>query len=189
MKKLNLIFLMLLVLCSCEKDEGTTMRGQKYVDLGLPSGIKWAKMNIGATDTLQVGDYFGWGETAPHSEEVYSKPNIREISGTEFDAAHELWGGKWRMPTKDDFEELFNYCTYSYEVIDDKGGYLITGTNGNTIFLPNTGYLDGNSVSFIHYGYYWTSTNNNELRFFKSREIRIKSVSDDFARAIRPVCD
>ena len=187
--------------------------GHKYVDLGLPSGTKWATMNMGAKDTLDPGYHYRWGNTTaieliddeefycdvtnskamqPDSddEEPTSPFEYYSISGTKFDVAHNQWKGEWRMPTKKDYEELFEYCTFRYDVINEKGGYRIEGPNGNHIFLPNTGHiLSGKIVDATYNGYYWTATNCIELRFFKSKEIKLKSGDSYHGMGIRAVCN
>ena len=94
-----------------------TERGHEWVDLGLPSGVKWATCNVGASDPWEYGDYFAWGETSPKSE--YTKENSKtynrnmgDISGNpNYDAARANWGGSWRIPTKKEFHELGTECT------------------------------------------------------------------------------
>ena len=155
-----------------------TENGYDYVDLGLPSGLKWATCNVGATKPDGYGDYFAWGETAPktdydwstykHSEGanmVLTKYNTESLAGTvdnkttlerSDDAAHVNWGGKWRMPTRAEQEELLNNCNCTKITQNGVVGYKVTSkTNGNSIFLPAAGYKEGT----IHrnFGYYYWS--------------------------------
>jgi len=119
------------------------------VDMGLPSGTKWAVRNVGAQSATDYGDYFAWGETETKSE--YSSENYKygtrnlgedlNISGTELDAAFTHWSGSWRMPTKADWEELLSdTCTWTWTTINSTNGYIvISKKNGNKIFLPAAG--------------------------------------------------
>ena len=120
------------------------------VDLGLPSGLKWATCNVGATKPEEYGGYYAWGETEEKSDydwdtyKYYIKNagyvNIgTNISGTQYDVAHVKWGGSWRMPTLDDIEELFNNCTWKWTTYNGVDGQLVIGPNGNRIFLPAAG--------------------------------------------------
>ena len=116
------------------------------VDLGL--SVKWASCNVGASSPEQYGDYFAWGEVEPKSD--YSKENYRyynndtkeyiyigdDISGTEYDVVYVKWGDGWRMPTKEEVLELHNKCSWQRCVVNGVSGQMITGTNGNSIFIP-----------------------------------------------------
>lgn len=137
------------------------------VDLGLPSGIKWADKNIGADAPEASGEYFSWGETfvketySLSSYSLYDSQTERykdigdDISGTIYDVAQAKWGGKWCMPTKEQIQELFQNCTVSADVVNDVNGFRFLGSNGNSIFLPCVN--DENN-----YGLYWTSSKMNE---------------------------
>ena len=127
------------------------------IDLGLKSGVNWASRNIGATSVTDYGDYYAWGETTPKADYtsgnyLYGKRNLGNdlnISGTQNDAATITWGGLWRMPTKEEWEELKDSCTWTWETINGVNGYVIekkvNGT-GNKIFLPSAGVRrDGGS--------------------------------------------
>ena len=164
--------------------------GYEYVDLGLPSGLKWATCNVGATSPEQPGLYFAWGETTGYTAEqvksrervfssrVYNAGSAASISADltlEQDAAHANLGGNWRMPTKAEFEELIDNCTGTWTT-DYNGtgiaGRIITSkSNGNSIFLPASSYCMDSSVNYVgSYGYYWSaswssSTGACNLRF------------------------
>ena len=98
--------------------EKTIKDGHEYVDLGLPSGLKWATCNVGASKPEDFGNYYAWGETSPKDE--YTEDNcstyekqINDISGNaQYDAARANWGGKWRLPTKSEMQELRYKCTW-----------------------------------------------------------------------------
>ena len=151
-----------------------------YVDLGLPSGTKWATCNIGATSPEGYGEYFAWGETSPKSNYDWStykycngssstltKYNTNSSNGTvdnkttlelSDDAARANWGGKWRMPTQDEYDELINNCTWTWTTQNGVNGYKVTSiTNGNSMFLPAAGFRGGSSVHIVGFdGSYWS---------------------------------
>ncbi len=125
------------------------INGYEYVDLGLPSGLKWATCNVGANSPEECGYYVQWGETMPkddYSEATCSTYNVsigNNISGTEYDAARVNWGSTWRMPTYEEAKELLDFCEWQDGVLDGVAGIKVTGPNGNYIFLPYTGYRAG----------------------------------------------
>lgn len=154
-----------------------------YVDLGL--SVLWATCNVGASEPQQTGDNFAWGETSAkdsYTEDAYlygvgqrqdtltdasgysyivmTQPHYTDlgadIAGTEHDAAMVQWGGEWRMPTLDEFMELRTQCQWEWTEHKREQGYLITGPNGNSIFLPS-------SLDKMHPGgQYWTASASNE---------------------------
>ena len=139
------------------------------VDLGLPSGTKWASYNLGATRPEDYGGYYAWGElekkdsyswsTYLHCDgedySCYELPN--DISGTVYDIVKMKWGGSWRMPTVDDFYELSKNCQIEWVSRSGTKGCLITGPNGNSIFLPASGWVDGETKKNVNeYGLFWT---------------------------------
>lgn len=149
------------------------------IDLGLSSGTKWASWNIGATTPEEYGDFYAWGETETKSR--YSKVLYKyyisssigyadigvDISGTQYDVARLLWGGNWRIPTTTEIRELVNECIWTWEQSNGKYGYIVTGPNGNSIFLPAAGYrIDGSHGAAGSNGWYWSSelsSSNNAL--------------------------
>ena len=141
--------------------------GHEYVDLGLPSGLKWATCNIGASLPEKYGDYFAWGEiktkrafSESGSLTFGKKKYSIEISGdSQLDAARANWGGSWRMPTKYEYQELIDKCKWKWVTINGVNGYKVTGKNGNSIFLPASGYRYGSSFDYAgSRGFYWSST-------------------------------
>ena len=132
------------------------------IDLGLPSGLKWASFNVGATKPEEFGGYYAWGETFEKlnygmstykwcngSFDTLTKYCTDSRDGTvdnktvldpEDDAAHVKWGGTWRMPTLDEIKELCNSCTWQWTSVNGVNGYKVTGPNGSSIFLPASGY-------------------------------------------------
>ena len=155
----------------------SSMSSFECVDLGLPSGTKWATCNMGASSPEDTGSYFAWGEiTTKYSyKEETSKmfgKEINDISGNStYDAANARWGKSWRMPTKADFEELINNCRGQYMLQNGKWGVKFTSkTNGNSIFLPATGYKYDTSLEQVNEkGYYWTSTPRSGFAHYGAR--------------------
>ena len=160
-----------------------TINGREWVDLGLPSGLKWATCNVGASSPEDYGDYFAWGETETKSE--YTESNSLTygltISGLHsqgyidvggnltpsHDAATANWGGSWRMPTEDEIQELLDECTWRWKTQNGVRGYKVTGPNGNHIFLPAAGYRYGASLDDDgSYGLYWGSTPYDDYDYF-----------------------
>lgn len=160
------------------------------VDLGLPSGLKWASFNIGAAAPEEYGDYyqwagiqdvtstsiyldhrpyhtgsdvnFGWTKYIPSDKSSYwldfGRPDNKTVLDPEDDAAHVKLGGKWRMPTASEFEELVNNCTTEWTTLNGVNGRKFTSKkNGNSIFLPATGNRNLNQI-FGSGGYYWSSS-------------------------------
>ena len=144
------------------------------VDLGL--SVLWASCNVGATTPEEYGDYFAWGETTPKSS--YSSSNSvtyglsieelksRGIIGADgnltaaYDAATANWGSDWRMPTLDEMKELINQCTWEWTSVNGVNGrWVVTGPNGNSIFLPAVDYRYNTSLRHAGSdGYYWSAT-------------------------------
>ena len=148
----------------------TYVNGYAAVDLGL--SVKWATCNIGADSPEGYGNYYAWGET--ETKEEYKSSNsvthgvdMDDISGdAEYDAATANWGGSWRMPTHDEIEELVDSCTWEWTTENEVNGYLVTGSIGNSIFLPAAGYRNGTSLDYAGYiGYYWSSTPNSSTTY------------------------
>lgn len=145
-----------------------------WVDLGLPSGILWAKANLGATLPGSPGVYFSWGNTEGHpvgagydfSQEVYDATPAAAISDNlslEQDAARVNLGSPWRMPTIAEFQELFDNCASVWTTMNGVDGRLFTSNiNGRTLFLPAAGLYDGTLLNYRGMGgFYWSSSFNN----------------------------
>lgn len=132
------------------------------VDLGLPSGTKWANMNVGASKASEYGTYFCWGETS--GKEYYSSKNYkwRDNTTDEYtkyddnnptleaadDAATANWGSSWCMPTETQLRELIANCTWTWTTENNIPGYMVSGSNGKSIFLPAGGHrTDGNATT------------------------------------------
>ena len=148
-----------------EGEEDNIINGYEYVDLALPSGLKWAVHNVGASAAEDYGDYYAWGEI--ETKDSYTQQNsvtygmpMEDISGDpQYDVARALWGETWRLPTRDEQKELLDNCTWEWTSQNGVNGYLVTGSNGNSIFLPAAGYKENSSHTEVgEYGYYWSST-------------------------------
>ena len=140
-----------------------TINGHAYVDLGLPSGLKWATCNVGASKPEEYGNHYAWGETSTKSNyssdnSVTYDKNFSDIGGDpQYDVARKQWGGTWRLPTKAEFDELRQNCTWTWTKQNGINGYKVTSKkNGNSIFLPAAGWRDGTSQGT--FGGYWSST-------------------------------
>ena len=158
---------------ACEKNEPSnsatgTANGHEWVDLGLPSGLKWATCNVGATNPEEYGSYYAWGETEPNTtydwstykwcngsyktltkyctDSYYGTLDNKIVLELEDDAAAVNWGGKWRMPTDAEWTELRENCIWKRTIRNGINGYEVKGSNGNSIFLPAGDY-----------GVYWSS--------------------------------
>lgn len=154
--------------------------GYEYVDLGLPSGLKWATHNVGASSPEKYGNYFSWGETSPKNEYNTSSTmgvQMTDFSGNQqYDAATSKWGDTWRMPTKAEMEELMTLCEWNSVQKDGVLGVKVTGPNGNCLFLPAAGHAYGPSIYFVDYGcYYWSSSpydsSENIFAYFLSYDV------------------
>lgn len=145
--------------------------GYGTVDLGLSSGTLWAATNIGANAPQEYGLYFSWGNTVEHAQgsgynfdsTTYSSTSGSRLStsivaGSSNDAARVNMGSCWQMPTKTQYEELMNSCTWTWTTMSGVNGYKVSGTNGNSIFLPASGYYYGTSLyDSGSIGYYWST--------------------------------
>ena len=136
------------------------INGHEYVDLGL--SVRWATTNVGASSPSDYGYYFAWGETSTYTEanSRTRKTSMGDIAGNAaYDAARANWGGTWRLPTKAEYEELANQCTWTWTTQGGHNGYRVTGKNGNSIFLPAAGFRYESSLGYVgESGYYWSST-------------------------------
>ena len=141
------------------------INGHDYVDLGLPSGLKWATCNVGASRPEDYGNYYAWGEIQPKSE--YKEENsltyekeIGNISGnSRYDVARAQWGGYWRLPIFAEMQELKDQCKWKWTIVGGHKGHRVIGPNGNSIFLPAAGYRYDTGVRDRgSLGYYWSGS-------------------------------
>ena len=147
--------------------------GVEAIDLGLPSGTKWANMNMGATSPEEYGSYYAWGET--EEKKVYDRSTYiycdgtydtyhnlgSDISGTQYDVAHVKWGGNWRMPTIEQIWELLLHSKQEWTELNGVAGTRFKSKiNGNSIFLPAAGFRSNHDGldDARRVGYYRSST-------------------------------
>ena len=185
----------------------TTAQAQDYVDLGLPSGTKWATCNLGASKPSDYGDYYAWGETEPkgnYSWETYkwgTKDNLTKYNKTDGkttldpadDAATQKLGSPWRMPTYDEIKELLGNCTWTWTTQDGKNGYEVKSKkNGNSIFLPAAGYVNSQDLFDVgSWGRYWSgSLGVADARYlnFSWNEHNWSASGRFYGLPVRPVC-
>ena len=164
----------------------------QWVDLGLPSGIKWAGWNVGASRPEEYGGYYAWGETEEKSEYSFETYKHREradydhnhsgdgcwcwdykhigdcISGTSYDVATVKWGGGARMPTREEIQELVEYCGFEGGYLNDVAGKFVIGPNGNSIFIPFAGGRFNTDLSNEgRHGYCWSGTFRDDNRAYR----------------------
>ena len=187
--------------------------GHEFIDLGLPSGLKWATCNVGATSPEEYGNYYAWGETA--TKETYDWSNYFDTSdgGSTFtkyttdgkttlepedDAAAVNWGGQWRMPTDAEWTELRENCEWTWT--DDYNGTGVAGRivtsniNGNHIFLPAAGYRNNDDLRDAGSSGYYRSSSlrtgypvNAWYVLFGSDLVGVYDVSRYYGKSVRPV--
>lgn len=171
----------------------------EIVDLGL--SVKWASFNVGASKPEESGGYYSWGETEEkdsYTAETYLYNNIYLgpcISGSPLDVANVKLGYNWRLPTSDEFYELYSQCTWTWTSVGGIPGFQITGPNGNYIFLPSAGfyridqlrntdgegcYSSGSAVGMTEMSY---------LRFETNRRMGSNSSSGRNGYTVRAVYD
>lgn len=158
----------------------------EYVDLGLPSGLKWAKCNVGAKKETDYGDYFMWGSTTPNTNTIcdwehapfnngsydYNSTYFNSVKDTvcpngilakEYDAAAQIMGGGWRMPTKAEFQELFKNTTNEWTQLNGVNGRKFTSKTDTTkyIFIPAAGNRSRRQMTLVgETGNVWSSSLN-----------------------------
>ena len=203
----------------------------EMVDLGLPSGIKWASCNLGASKPEEYGSYYQWGglqdvtdtsiyldysncpyhkgsssstgwtKYIPSNMSSYwsdsGSPDNKTVLDPEDDVAHETLGGKWRIPTNAEFQELIDNCTSEWRTLGGvKGRKFTSKKNGNSIFLPAAGYRGNDYLdSAGSYGHYWSSSlyagypSYAYLMYFGSGYVNTNSYYRYYGRSVRPVSE
>ena len=162
------------------------------IDLGL--SVNWASCNIGARTSEDFGDYYSWMKTNNTINSEHDYFNDAEVA----DVASAKWGNAWRIPTKTEFEELINNCSWEWTSKNGVNGYrIISRINGNSIFLPAT-----HRQFTDRCGDYWTSTPSNAIHdpgsgpkygmcafalFFGTAKIEFNDGLKYYGRTIRPV--
>lgn len=200
-----------------------SIQGHEFVDLGL--SVNWAACNIGANSQGEKGEYYAWGEIMTKNNYIWGNykwcdgdfqyltkyyrngygvmDNI--VLSSSDDVATVKWGDKWRLPTKEEIDELCNRCTWRKTTMRGVLGYIVTGPNGNSIFLPDAGVMErplGTTSMYYdksefndNIGHYWSSTVNDRfctssyvLRFCSAYDwYRIESWSRVEGCSVRPV--
>ncbi len=185
--------MMTLGMASCNTNNNTNTTTGEWVDLGLPSGVLWAKCNLGATTPEGYGNYYAWGETI--TKETYdwstyryatvgvddvlltlTKYNTSEAYGTidnmttleaSDDVATAVLGSGARIPTKAEWQELLDNTTAEWTTVNNVFGRKFTASNGNSLFLPAAGFRFGSSLYTAGtHGYYWSSSLRESLPYF-----------------------
>ena len=169
--------------------------GHEYVDLGLPSGTKWATMNVGANAETDYGNWYQYGKgadqyAATSGQSVYA--GMEEPLSLSLDTARQVWGGSWHMPTKAQCEELTANTTYEFTTVNGVSGGTFTASNGKYIFIPAAGYWsNGRRGGEGSSGYVWTSSPNDKntafLLVFYGVVDHISSFLRNDAYPVRPV--
>ena len=203
--------LFLIGLCAENEDESVSeptgyYLDHGYVDLGLPSGLKWATCNVGASRPGDYGNYYAWGETSTKEEYWRSNSDSYESSDSKwnniggnsrYDAATANWGDGWRMPTEAEFQELMDNCTWEWTTQNGHKGYKVTSKkNGQSIFLPAAGWRYGADENRVgSYGYYGSSTPDESYTYracdlsFCEGYYGADWGSRSYGRSVRPVLE
>lgn len=202
------------------QNENGSHNGHEFVDLGLPSGTLWATCNVGADAPEEYGNYYAWGETTTKS--TYSWNNYKYCNGSsslltkycnisklgyngytddliilqlDDDAATVNWGGDWRMPSKEEWRELFSNTTSMWVTKNAIYGMFLIASNGNSIFLPAAGvYYNNNVEAAGRLGLYWSSlldtgfTNCSWHLQFGANECGTWWTERRKGQSVRPVC-
>ena len=174
------------------------VNGHEWIDLGL--SVKWATCNVGANSPSDYGSYYAWGETSVKS--TYTDANSKtydvqmdDISGNAlYDVARSRWGGSWRLPTREEMEELVVKCRWEWSSQDSHNGYQVTGPNGASIFLPASGWCYGTTFGYAgEVGNYWASspysTDGAFYLYFDSTKHGVEGNSRNGGFTVRPVKD
>lgn len=193
------------ILNSCSKDSVNSVFSPvpDAVDLGLPSGIKWATFNLGASRPEEYGDYYAWGELntkSDYSEDTYTYHSDPETLPLSADVAHKNLGGKWRMPTLEEFEELIDNCSWTWTSVNGINGYKVqskkSGYTDKWIFLPAAGRWGGTSLYGVgNRGYYRSSSLDTDDPFnawylyFYSGSVDARSLNRHYGQSVRPVTE
>lgn len=192
-----------------------TINGHEWVDLGL--SVKWATCNVGADSPGDYGGYYAWGETRTKSSYDWSNyfdyvdgeeddfrkykfgtykngEQTRIAPSSGHDIARESWGGTWRMPTEGELNELCERCQRKWTTRNGHNGYVVTGPNGNSIFLPAAGWRDGTSSYYVGEACYYRSStlspyNSIDHYFYFSGERHLIRAFRKNGLSVRPVTE
>ena len=210
------------IICSAKTatpSQSNIHNGHEYVDLGL--SVKWATCNVGASKPEEYGDCFAWGEVKP--KEVYDWTTYKWCNGSSStltkyntdsnrgtvdnktvleaadDAATANWGGAWRMPTKEEQDELRNNCTWEWTTENGVNGCRVTsnkeGYTDKSIFLPAASFRYDSSLNLAGSGgSYWSSSLNTVYPYsayelgFDSDIVNWSDYGRYYGLSVRPVC-
>lgn len=198
-----------------------TYNGHEYVDLGLPSRTLWATCNVGASSPEGYGNYYAWGEITPKNTYFwstykycngacdkltkycnmagysnYSFMDNLEVLQSSDDAATSNWGSGWRMPTSNEWKELYNNTTNTWKTQNGVAGQLFTASNGRSIFLPAASSHWGGSELWGNGGQngeYWSCSLGSYTPdqaiylYFNSDNTMTSYDRRDVGKTIRPV--
>jgi len=193
---------------ACTITANLTLADHDYVDLGLPGGTLWATCNVGAEKPEELGYYYAWGETSTknsYSLSNYKWYNGSDVSFTKYgnsefldlsdDAAYVNWGSNWRMPSYEELRDLINsHYTKTVETTQNgvKGLKITSRSNGNSIFLPAAGYMNGSTLAGAGTNvYYWSSDSYNQGKVYYLQVVNgnatVGNCSRYMGQSIRPV--
>ncbi len=194
-----LILLFAAIISSCEKNESSAPIKQSAsfpipdnsdaVDMGL--SVKWAPFNIGASEPSGYGNYYAWGETEfkeSYTTSTYKHPTTDELGNiieSDYDVASLKWGNGWRLPSKNEIDELEKNCKKEECTIGDVRGLKYTGPNGNSIFLPAAGYVSNSKLGAAGIKGYYTSGSNSRMKYTYFTD----SLGKEAGISVRPVID
>lgn len=167
---------------------------EKMVDMGV--SVKWAAWNVGATKPSDYGNFYAYGEIEPKDEYtidnyIWQDPDWNDdevlyeqweryyklgatMTGTGYDVAHVKWGDQWRMPTREEWKELINNCSWSWTAVDGVAGCMATSkVTGNKIFFPAAGNMVDAEHTHDQLGcFYWTSSEYDDYPQVECRNYR-----------------
>ena len=141
-------------------------QGHEYVDFGLPSGTKWATMNVGATSATGYGNYYQYGKGVKTYQTTKTEGKYGGMETPLYlnvDTAAQTWGGLWHMPSSAQCQELLDQCTWTWGTSGGTTGYTVS-KNGKSIFLPMAGFYYFATDTLYDVGSrfnIWTSTPSN----------------------------
>ena len=181
------------------------------IDLGL--SVNWRAWNVGSNHSYEYGNHYAWGEKNVKGEYSWSSYFDNPYNGKEWigcsvdtdisgvyerDASKDL-GEDWRMPTREEMQELLDKCEWEWHTVEGVDGYKVTGPSRRSIFLPANGLIDGSSLNNTGtYGAYWTSTPQADTEgkataatlYFYGGMLKSLQWANRYAgRAVRPVRD
>jgi hypothetical protein len=169
----------------------------EMIDMGL--SVKWASYNLGASKPEEIGGLYGWADPtglliSDNPDDYPSADPPLLISNTEYDIATAKWGPEWKLPTKEEVDELINNCTFEWTTQNGVIGAKFTAKNGNSLFFPAAGLRAGVKVkSTDKAGCYWSGTRSDDdtyivyaLCFGASKPMCIVFFKE-YGFAVRPV--